>query len=490
MRLLVIGASGYVGGRLVPELLAAGHDVRCLARRPETLDGLPWRTSVEVVQGDVLDAATLGPAMAGVDAVYHLVHAMGDTADFADAERRGAANVRDACAAAGTVGRIVYLGGLGEGADGPGDHALSEHLTSRHLVGRVLAEGPVPVTELRAAVIIGSGSASFEMLRSLVEVLPAMVVPRWVHRTRCQPVAIRDVLHWLVAVVDEPAAAGRVLDIGGPDVVTYQEMMQVYARVAGLPRRLIVPVPVLSPGLSSHWLNLVTPLPIGLARPLVDSLTTDVVVRPGHDVRDVVPHEPLPLDEAIGRALVRVRALDVVTSWSGSAGPQQPAEPFPTDPGWSGGTLLRDERIVTTGATPEDLYAVVAGIGGERGWYAFDWMWHVRGAIDKVMGGVGMRRGRRHPDELRVGDALDFWRVEQDDRPHEVRLRAEMKVPGTAWLDWQVEALPGGRTRLRQQALFAPKGLWGRAYWYAMVPFHLVIFRRLAHQIVVRAEQR
>ena len=486
----MIGATGYVGGRLVPELLAAGHEVRCLARRPDRLDGLPWREDVDVVLGDVLDAATLAPAMVGMDAVFHLVHAMGDVDDFADAEQRGAVNVRDAAAASGSVERIVYLGGLG-GEDGPNadGHALSVHLASRHAVGRILADGPVPVTELRAAIIIGSGSASFEMLRSLVEVLPAMVVPLWVHRTRCQPVSIRDVLHWLVAVLDVPEAAGQVLDLGGPDVFTYREMMDVYARVAGLPRRIIVGVPVLTPRLSSHWINLVTPLPIGLAKPLVDSLTTDVVVRADHDVQRLVPHDALSLEEAIKLALARMLDLEVSTWWAGSAGPAMAAVPFPSDPGWSGGTLLSDEQRAVTTASPEAVYRVVSGIGGARGWYTMDLLWRLRGVVDKVVGGVGMRRGRRHPDDLRVGDPLDFWRVEVADPGREVRLRAEMLLPGTAWLDWEMAPLADGNTMLRQRALFAPKGLWGRAYWYSLVPFHALIFKRLCDRLADAAEE-
>jgi uncharacterized protein YbjT (DUF2867 family) len=501
-RTVVIGASGYVGGRLVGELVAAGHDVVCVARTPGNLSGLPWFGAVEVVRGDVLDAGSLLAPFAGADAVYHLVHAMGDADDFADADRRGAANVRDAAAEAG-VGRIVYLGGLGP------VEGLSSHLASRHEVGEVLAAGPVPVTELRAAIIIGSGSASFEMLRSLVEVLPVMVVPKWVHRTRCQPIAIRDVLFYLVAILDVPDTAGRVLDIGGPEVFTYQEMMQVYAREAGLPRRVILPVPVLTPWLSSHWINVVTPLPIGLAKPLVSSLTTDVVVRPDHDITRWVPHTTIGLAEAISRALLRIRDLDVVTSWAGvsratarrvasgrpagragSVVMANPAEPVSTDPGWSGGTLLRDERQAVTTAGPEDLYAVVSGIGGDRGWYGFNWMWRLRGLGDKLTGGVGMRRGRRHPDDLRVGDALDFWRVEMADRPNEVRLRAEMMLPGTGWLDWRIEPLDGGGCRLHQTALFAPRGLVGRLYWGALTPFHHLLFGRLAKAMAAAAEQR
>lgn len=493
-RCVVIGASGYVGGRLVGQLLDAGHSVVCVARTPGNLSGLPWFADVEVVRGDVLDAASLAPAFAGADAVYHLVHAMGDADDFAAADRRGAANVRDAAAEAG-VGRIIYLGGLGP-AEG-----LSSHLASRHEVGEVLAAGPVPVTELRAAIIIGSGSASFEMLRSLVEVLPVMVVPKWVTRTRCQPIAIRDVLFYLVAILDVDDTAGRVLDIGGPEVFTYRDMMQVYAREAGLPRRVIMPVPVLSPRLSSHWINVVTPLPMGLARPLVDSLTTDVVVRADHDINRWIAHTTTPLAEAIARALTRVRDLDVVTSWAGSnrtfatastraSAPVNPADPLATDPGWSGGTLLRDERTAVANASPDDLYAAVSGIGGDRGWYGFTWLWRLRGLADKLLGGVGMRRGRRHPDDLRPGDPLDFWRVEVADAPREVRLRAEMMLPGTGWLDWRIEPLDGGRSRLDQVAMFVPRGLFGRVYWVALTPFHFVIFGRMARALAAEAERR
>jgi uncharacterized protein YbjT (DUF2867 family) len=506
VRVVVIGASGYVGGRLVRELLGVGHDVVCVARTPGNLSGLPWFGEVEVVKGDVLDADTLTGPFTGADVVYHLVHAMGHADDFAAADRTAAANVRDVAAACG-VGRIIYLGGLGPPDAGAqaGSPALSSHLASRHEVGQVLASGPVPVTELRAAIIIGSGSASFEMLRSLVEVLPVMVVPRWVSKTRCQPIAIRDVLHYLVAVLEVPDTAGRVLDIGGPEVFTYAEMMQVYAAVADLPRRVILPVPVLTPRLSSHWINFVTPLPIDLARPLVDSLITDVVVRPGADINRWIPHQSIPLAEAISRALERIRDLDVITSWSGSARTPggarvatavvDPADPVATDPGWSGGTLLRDERSAVTTASPEDLYAVVSGIGGDRGWYGFDVLWRLRGVTDKLAGGVGMRRGRRHPDELRVGDALDFWRVEAAEAPREVRLRAEMRLPGVGWLHWRIEPAGEGpdgaaRTRITQLALFAPRGLVGRAYWLVLTPFHFLIFGRLVRSLVGAAERR
>ena len=474
---LVTGATGYIGGRLVPELLAAGHIVRCLARTPSKLDDLSWRHDVEVMRGDVTDANSLADALAGVDAAYFLVHSMGGAADFAARDRLAAETFRDAAAAAG-VRQIVYLGGLGD--DAPG---LSTHLDSRHEVGDVLAAGPVPVTELRAAVIIGSGSASFEMLRNLVEVLPAMVTPKWV-RTRCQPIAIRDMLHYLVAAIDEPAAAGRVLEVGGPDVLTYLDMMRVYAEIAGLPKRLVVQVPVLTPRLSSHWIGLVTPLPAGLAKPLVESLSTEVVVH-DHAIDEVLPHECLPFREAVALALQRVEHLEVATRWSGADLPgRSPADPLPSDPGWAGGTMFADVQAAWSPAPPDAVFRTVSGIGGRRGWYVATWLWSIRGWMDRAVGGIGLRRGRRHPNDLRVGDALDFWRVEAYEPPTLLRLRAEMRLPGEAWLEWRIEPDDGrGGSVLHQRALFHPRGLWGRLYWYGVLPFHGFIFGRLCRAL-------
>jgi uncharacterized protein YbjT (DUF2867 family) len=483
MKIAVIGSTGYIGGRLVPELVAEGHDIRCLARNPDRLEGVDWRPEVEVVQADVLDRESLDRALVGVEAVYYLVHAMGHASDFEQADRIGAENTRDAAEKAG-VSRIIYLGGLGED-DASG---LSDHLSSRHEVGRLLASGAVPVTELRAAVIVGSGSASFEMLRHLVEVLPAMICPRWVTKTRCQPIAITDVLHYLVAVLDEPESVGRVLEIGGPDVLTYRDMMDRYAAVAGLRKRLIVPVPLLTPRLSSHWVNVVTPLPYGLARPLVDSLINDVVVQPERDIRRLVDHRPQTLDMALERAVAVVGDLEISTSWMDSAQTTTPASPMPQDPDWAGGTIYKDVQEVDTTASPQDLYTTVSGIGGDRGWYVAKPLWAARGWIDKLIGGVGMRRGRRHPDELRVGDALDFFRVEACEPPTLLRLRAEMKVPGDAWLEWRITENDGG-ARLRQLARFHPRGLSGRAYWWVLLPFHKIIWKQLAERLVAAAEQ-
>ena len=352
----------------------------------------------------------------------------------------------------------------------------------------MLAKGPIPVTELRAAVIIGSGSASFEMLRNLVEVLPVMVTPRWVD-TRVQPIAIRDVLHALVSVADRDDTLGRSVEIGGPDVLTYREMMHVYADVAGLRRRRIVPVPVLSPSLSSRWVGFVTPLPQDLASPLVESLVNEVVVR--HESVDLFADvERVPFDESVRLALHRIEDLEVDTRWSDAGLPgSSPADPLPSDPDWSGGTLLTDEQSSTTDAAAADVFAALSGIGGRRGWFVADRLWNVRGLADHLVGGPGMRRGRRDPDRLRVGDALDFWRVEAHDAPRLLRLRAEMRLPGEAWLEWRVDDTEAAGCRLTQRAIFAPRGLFGRLYWYVMAPFHRRIFARLADAIVERGDR-
>jgi uncharacterized protein YbjT (DUF2867 family) len=474
---LVTGASGYVGGRLVGELLHRGHRIRCLVRTPSKLDRAPGRDDVEVVAGDV--SGDLRDAMRGVTAAYYLVHSIGATKDWSERDRAAAENFRDAAAAAG-LERIVYLGGLGSGGDD-----LSEHLSSRQTVGRVLAEGPVPVTELRAAVIIGSGSASFEMLRYLVEVLPVMITPRWVD-TRCQPVAIRDVLRLLADALTAPVA-GRVLEVGGPDVLTYRQMMRIYAEEAGLRRRLIVPVPVLSPRLSSYWIGLVTPIPPSLARPLIDSLVNDVVVRRDAAI-DEMPGPLLDYRDAVRRALRRTIAGDVPTRWSqAELGGRHSAEPLPTDPVWSGGSVFADRRTRRVAAAPREVYAAISRIGGKTGWHRGEWLWGLRGAVDTLAGGVGLRRGRVHPSELSVGDPLDFWRVERVEPGSLVRLRAEMRLPGEAWLEWRLHE-DGDGTIVEQTARFHPRGLWGRAYWYAVAPFHHFVFPGVLAGIAEDAE--
>ncbi|HVM20324.1 MAG TPA: SDR family oxidoreductase [Egibacteraceae bacterium] len=486
---LVLGASGYVGGRLVPRLLEHGYRVRCLARSPGKLAGNPWAADVEIVRGDLLEAEGLAEAFTGVTAVCHLVHSMGKATVFADADRTIARNVAAAAEAAG-VGRIVYLGGLGEV-----DASTSDHLRSRAEVGQILLASGVPATVLRAAVIIGSGSASFEMLRHLVDKLPVMVTPRWV-RTRVQPIAIRDVLRYLVGVIDDPTGDDHVFDIAGPDVLTYEQMMQVYAEVAGLPRRLVLTVPLLTPSLSSHWVNLVTPVPFGLAKPLVLSLAVEVVARSdGEDITALVPGACLPYRDAVAVALQRVRDLDVETSWrDAEVGGRDPADPYPGDPEWSGGTLLSDVRVARTTAPPLAVFGAVTAVGGERGWPTWRLLWEIRGLLDRLVGGIGLRRGRRHPTVLRVGDALDFWRVEEVRAPDDsgygvLRLRAEMRLPGRAWLEFRTTPGDAGGTVLTQRALFAPKGLFGRLYWLAMAPFHPLIFASMAQALARQAER-
>ncbi len=484
---LVTGAGGYIGGRLVPELLDAGFRVRCLARTPANLRDHPWADRAEVVRGDVTDAATLRPAFRDVRVAYYLVHSLGSGRGFEETDRKAARTFAEEARAAG-VRRIVYLGGL-EPADVP-ERELSPHLRSRAEVGRILLDSGVPTTVLRAAVVIGSGSASFEMLRHLTERLPVMVTPRWVG-TRVQPIAVRDVLRYLVGSARMPEDVNRAFDIGGPDVLTYHDMMVRYAKVAGLRRRLILPVPMLTPRLSGLWVGLVTPVPASLARPLAESLRYEVVCA-DHDIAEHVPDPPgtpVPFDEALRLALQRVQEARVATRWSSASLPGAPSDPLPTDPDWAGGSLYTDERERIVDAGQRELWQVVEGIGGANGWYSFPLAWAVRGWFDRLIGGVGLRRGRRDAQRLRAGDALDFWRVEEIEPGALLRLRAEMRLPGLAWLEMRVERDDRGRTRYRQRALFHPRGLAGQAYWWSVSPFHAVVFGGMARNIARAAER-
>ncbi|MGW3288689.1 SDR family oxidoreductase [Streptomyces sp. NPDC001002] len=486
-RCLVTGPGGYIGGRLVPELLDAGYIVRCLARTPANLRDHPWADRVEVVRADVTDAGSLRSALRNVQVAYYLVHSMNAGRDFEKKDRLAAETFAAECSKAG-VRRIVYLGGLNP-ADVPEDE-LSPHLRSRAEVGRILLASGVPTTVLRAAVVIGSGSASFEMLRYLTERLPVMVTPSWVG-THVQPIAVRDVLRYLVGSARMPEDVNRAFDIGGPDVLTYRQMMERYALVAGLPRRLIVPVPMLTPRLSSHWIGLVTPVPAALARPLAESLRHEVVCAE-HDIADHVPDPPgtpLPFDRALTLALQRVRQTQIATRWSSASLPGAPSDPLPTDPDWAGGSLYTDERTQDVHADLDALWRVIEGIGGENGWYSFPLAWAVRGWLDRLVGGVGLRRGRRDANRLRVGDALDFWRVEEIERGQLLRLRAEMRLPGLAWLEMRVERDDRGDVRYRQRALFHPRGLAGHLYWWSVAPFHATVFNGMARSIARTAER-
>ncbi|HEX7804521.1 MAG TPA: SDR family oxidoreductase, partial [Cellulomonas sp.] len=411
-------------------------------------------------------------ALDGVDIAYYLIHSLGTGHTFEARDRHTALVFAQAAREAG-VRRIVYLGGLH-----PHDEELSPHLASRTEVGEILLASGVPTTVLRAAVILGSGSASFEMMRYLTERLPAMTVPRWVEN-RIQPIAIRDVLRYLVGSAAMPPDVSRGFDIGGPDVLTYREMMQRYAALAGLPRRLIVGVGVLTPRLSSLWVSLVTPVPAGLARPLVESLVHEVICKE-HDIAQLVPDPPgglIGFDRAVRLALRRVQDADVTTRWSSASVPGAPSDPLPSDPDWAGGSLYVDERRVTVDASPEALWRVIESVGGERGWYSWGLAWQVRGLLDRVVGGPGLRRGRRVQGHLLVDDAVDFWRVEEVVPGRLLRLRAEMRLPGLAWLELRVEPGPDDRhTVFAQRALFHPHGLAGQLYWWAVYPFHGVVF--------------
>jgi uncharacterized protein YbjT (DUF2867 family) len=482
MRSLVTGATGYIGGRLAPRLLDEGHTVRCLSRSAARLRDAPWADRVEVVEGDLTDAESLERAMAGVEVAYFLVHSLGRP-DFEQLDRRAAENFAAAARAAG-VQRIIYLGG----PEPPAREKPSPHLRSRAEVARILLDSGVPTAVLRAPVIIGSGSASFEMLRYLTERLPVMVTPRWV-RNRIQPIAVRDVLRYLIGAARLPADVNRGFDIGGTDVLTYEQMMQRYARVAGLRRRVILPLRPLSPWLSAHWVGAITPVPNAIARPLVASLVHEAVAHE-HDIERYIPDDGLlGFDEAVRRALGRIRDANVETRWSTASGWDAAAEPLPSDPDWSGGSVYVDERSREVAAPAEALWRVIEGVGGENGWYSFPLAWSVRGWLDRMVGGVGLRRGRRDRNRLRIGEALDWWRVEELVPGKLLRLRAEMRVPGRAWLEMTATPDGAGRSVYRQRAVFLPRGLAGHAYWASVMPFHGIVFSGMARNIARGAEQ-
>ena len=480
---LVTGATGYIGGRLVPQLLAADFRVRVVTRRPRNLADREWHDQVEIVQGDAADPDSLTQALAGVDVAYYLIHSLGTGADFESLDRSHAQNFGSAARTC-DVSRIVYLGGLYPGAE-----KLSPHLKSRKEVGEILLASGVPTTVLRAAVIIGSGSASFEMLRYLTERLPVMITPRWVD-TRIQPIAVRDVLSYLVGSATMPSEVNRGFDIGGPDVLTYRQMMAAYARIAGLKPRRVAALPLFTPSLSSHWVGLVTPVPNSIARPLVESLINEVICKE-HDIATYVPDPESGLtgfQPAVELALQRIQDRRVTTSWSSAATAGAPSDPLPSDPDWAGGSLYIDERESLVQATPAEVWSVIEGIGGEHGWYSWRLAWWSRGVLDRIFGGPGLRRGRRDPFELTVGDALDWWRVEDIDDMHLLRLRAEMRLPGLAWLDLIVDTDDHGRTLFRQRALFHPLGLAGHIYWAVIRPFHGVVFGGMQRNIARAAE--
>ncbi len=480
--ILVTGATGYIGGRLVPRLIEKGCRVRCLARDPERLKGRPWHDDVEIAAGDVLKPETLGPALSGVTTAYYLIHSMSAGAGFHNRDLTAASNFSAAAREAG-VKRIVYLGGLAEASP-----ELSEHLESRLQTGEALRASGVPVIEFRAGVIVGSGSLSFEMIRYLTERVPVMICPRWVY-TRTQPIGIRDVIEYLAAALDLPGIRDRIIEIGGEDVVTYGEMMLIYAEVRGL-KRWMIQVPVLTPRLSSYWVNLVTPIPASIARPLIEGLRNENIVR-DDSARELFPDiNPAGYRTSVRRALDRLDAGSIETIWSDAISTSQGDVPPLTLTVQEGMIIELRQRAIQT--SPADAFSVFTGLGGKRGWLYMNWAWEIRGLFDKLIGGVGLRRGRRDPDHLRAGDALDFWRVESVEPDRLLRLRAEMMVPGKAWLQFEASRRDDGLTLLSQTAFFAPRGLAGWLYWYALYPVHAFIFSglidRIAKRVAARAE--
>ena len=470
---LLTGATGYVGGRLRRALEDRGVPVRCLARTPERLTGQVAATT-EVTGGDVLNPEDLDRAMRGVHTAYYLVHSMGGPNDFLETDRRAARGFARAAAAAG-VARIVYLGGLGKGPD------LSPHLASRQEVGQLLREGDVPAIELRSSIIIGSGSLSFELIRALVERLPVMTTPRWV-ATRTQPIAIEDVIAYLLQAREVPIAGSRLVEIGGPDRVSYGDIMAEYARQRGL-RRWFIPLPVLSPRLSSLWLGLVTPIYARIGRELIDGVRNETTVDDPEAER-LFTVRPRGIRSAIARALAHEDREIAETRWSDALSSSRTPPPAG---GQRFGSRIVDSRTATVPVDARRAFAPIRRIGGSTGWYWGDWLWKVRGFLDLLAGGVGVRRGRRDPERLAVGDALDFWRVEAVEPDRLLRLRAEMKTPGRAWLQFEVEPGDAGST-IRQTALFDPQGLAGLGYWYALYPLHTLVFAGMLRRLAELAE--
>jgi len=468
MNILLTGATGYVGGRLLKKLESQGYAVRCLARHPEYLKN-KIASSTELVQGDLLNEDSLKNAMSGIETAYYLVHSMGSKGVFEDEEKQSAFNFANAAKKAG-IKKIIYLGGLSHGKE------LSAHLRSRRQAGEILRESGIPVIEFQASIIIGSGSLSFEMIRALMERLPVMTTPRWVN-VLAQPIAIEDVIEYLLQAARLPISESVVFEIGGPEKMSYLDLMREYGRQRGL-KRLIIPVPVLSPGLSGLWLGLVTPLYARVGRKLIESIRHETTVQDDTALH-VFPIKPMPIREAIKRALKNEELDFAATRWSDALSLSTPQT-------WGGvrfGNRLVDLRQCEISVPCEQAFTVIQRIGGKNGWYFANWLWQLRGFLDLLVGGVGMRRGRKNPEKINVGDVIDFWRVEQFEPDKSLRLAAEMKLPGRAWLDYEVSRTPNG-CQITQTATFDPVGLLGLAYWYLIWPLHQLIFSGMLRGIV------
>lgn len=481
--ILVTGASGYVGGRLVRDLVSDNCKVKILVRDAQKVAEQPWASKVEIIEGNANKLSDLERALAGVHTAFYLLHSINLGKDFDEIESQMARNFAIAAEKQG-VQQIVYLGGIAN------DKNRSQHLASRMNTGAQLASGKVAVLELRAGIIIGSGSASFEMLRHLTHRLPVMTTPKWV-ANRTQPISIRDALYYLRQAAKLPNPVAKVCDIGGKEVLSYADMMQKFAKLSGLRKRLIVKVPVLTPKLSSLWIGLVTPVPTSLARPLVESLISEVVADPAKSIDSIIPPPPegfIDVEGAVTLALSKIADREVPSRWSDATTPTAPWQKAQGDPDWAGEMVLRDHRDCLSDASAESIWKAIESIGGNNGWYGSDWLWYLRGLIDRMVGGVGLRRGRRDPISLRVGDSLDFWRVEELDRGKRLKLYAEMVIPGKAWLEFSVVE-ESGKRKFVQEASFTPRGLGGQLYWYSILPLHAFIFPMMMRNLIRKANR-